>query len=161
MEHFDGGFGAAFAWYPDWLRANLVEYHVVTSLGRLWFAVRGEHGDVVLLLDAHDFDVQWRHLPLQAYLADGRNVVDQVEFGYSGVVEKNMEVAIVNDPTNVEQFLSDRMLNFFQLAHDVKIGVLFHKILHRLVYFILRVVLRILLQIFVGHARNHVFNISV
>ena len=72
-----------------------------------------------------------------------------------------MEVAIVNDPTNVEQFLSDRMLNFFQLAHDVKVGVLFHEILHRLVYFIFRVVLRILLQILVGHARNHVFNISV
>ena len=72
-----------------------------------------------------------------------------------------MEVAIINDPANVEQLLSDSVLNFFQLAHDVKVGVLLHKILHRLVYFILRVVLRILLQIFIGNARNHVFNISV
>lgn len=52
MEHFDGRLGAAFAWYPYWLRANLVEHHVVTCLGRLLLAVRAENCDVVLLLDA-------------------------------------------------------------------------------------------------------------
>ena len=76
MEDFDGGLGAALAGDSHWLRAHLVEHHVVAVLRRLWLAVGGEYGDVVLLLDAHDFDVQRGHLSIQTYLAHRWNVVD-------------------------------------------------------------------------------------
>ena len=72
-----------------------------------------------------------------------------------------MEVAIINHSTNVEQLLSDSVLNFFELAHDIEVGVLLHEILHRLVYLILIVVLSVLLQILVSHASNHIFHIGV
>ena len=145
MEHFDGGLWTAFARYPNRLRAHMIKHHIMARLRRLWLAIRSVYRNGILLLDAKNPDVQRRHLPVEAYLADGWDVVDQIELGHGGVFEKNVEVTIVHDPADVEKLLSDRVFNFFQLAHDVKVSMLLHELQHRLINLILRVVFRVFL----------------
>ena len=72
-----------------------------------------------------------------------------------------MEISVVNHSTDIEELLSNRVLDFGQFSFYVKICMFLYELLHGLVHLCLRVIRRIFLQVLGCDTGNHVFNIGI
>ena len=73
-----------------------------------------------------------------------------------------MEVAIIDNPADIEQLLSNPVINFSKLRFDIKTSVFLQETLHNCIDLLLfGVFTGILLQIFWGDHGYHIFDVSI